>query len=435
MSMPKIKSGNSFYVDYTLMYSDEGVDVPLNIDELLDLKVCIEASIYNKRLYPDYTTHDNVISIHIKPEDQPYYELYRVILTAKYNDNDISRNPKAYQIVPNTEDETGGSCGCVSIGRLIVSDCISIINGSGFTESDMWNALAGEGEQQIHSSHISEATKDFITASDLPNVPTKTSELTNDSGFITSSSIPTKTSQLTNDSQFVTSSDVIAARKLLFIDMWNKAAGSFGAYNASTGFFELNGLTDITYEEALLIYEARTFSMGGSTYMFFFGRQTTIRTNLPYDYDSGSDPLKFGINWNQTIQVLNIAPITTYMYAGSYWSNTRFTPFYNCTALKAVQGIINVSNVSASNAMYYYNVPELETINIAGMKNGLGFFRGCPKITLESMRYLVTNATNTASVIVWVHADTYAKLTNTSNTGWYQLMQDAIAKQIQFATS
>ena len=34
-------------------------------------------------------------------------------------------------------------------------------------------------------------------------IPTKNSELTNDSGFITASSIPTKTSQLTNDSGFI----------------------------------------------------------------------------------------------------------------------------------------------------------------------------------------------------------------------------------------
>lgn len=40
------------------------------------------------------------------------------------------------------------------------------------------------------------------------NVPTKTSDLTNDSGFITISSVPTKTSDLTNDSGFITSADV-----------------------------------------------------------------------------------------------------------------------------------------------------------------------------------------------------------------------------------
>lgn len=39
-------------------------------------------------------------------------------------------------------------------------------------------------------------------------VPTRTSELTNNSGFVTGDSIPTKTSQLTNDSGYITSGDI-----------------------------------------------------------------------------------------------------------------------------------------------------------------------------------------------------------------------------------
>lgn len=67
----------------------------------------------------------------------------------------------------------------------------------------------------------------FVTAKDLPNVPevvsaftndagyitsealpTKTSNLINDSGFITKSSLPTKTSELTNDSGYITSASL-----------------------------------------------------------------------------------------------------------------------------------------------------------------------------------------------------------------------------------
>lgn len=48
----------------------------------------------------------------------------------------------------------------------------------------------------------------YITAQDIPSIPSKISDLTNDSGFITSSSLPTKTSDLTNDSGFITSSDL-----------------------------------------------------------------------------------------------------------------------------------------------------------------------------------------------------------------------------------
>lgn len=42
----------------------------------------------------------------------------------------------------------------------------------------------------------------------LSDLPTKTSDLTNDSGFITSADVPTKTSDLTNDSKFITSDEV-----------------------------------------------------------------------------------------------------------------------------------------------------------------------------------------------------------------------------------
>lgn len=48
----------------------------------------------------------------------------------------------------------------------------------------------------------------FITAQNIPSIPSKTSDLTNDLGFITPSSLPTKTSDLTNDSGFITSSDL-----------------------------------------------------------------------------------------------------------------------------------------------------------------------------------------------------------------------------------
>lgn len=43
---------------------------------------------------------------------------------------------------------------------------------------------------------------------DSSAIPTKTSDLTNDSGFITNADVPSKTSDLTNDSGFITSADI-----------------------------------------------------------------------------------------------------------------------------------------------------------------------------------------------------------------------------------
>jgi len=82
-----------------------------------------------------------------------------------------------------------------------------------FNYNELENKPSVNGTELIGNVNIpiptktSDLTNDsgFITDAD---VPTKTSDLTNDSGFITDADIPTKTSELTNDSGFITSEDI-----------------------------------------------------------------------------------------------------------------------------------------------------------------------------------------------------------------------------------
>ena len=81
-------------------------------------------------------------------------------------------------------------------------------------------------------TNTSELTNDsgFVTLNDF-DIPSKTSDLTNDSGFITSDDVPTSTSDLTNDSGFITSSDVPTSTSDLindsnFVDTSNSAVSS-----------------------------------------------------------------------------------------------------------------------------------------------------------------------------------------------------------------
>ena len=69
----------------------------------------------------------------------------------------------------------------------------------------------------------------FITNADIPTVPTKTSQLENDSGFLTTADIPTKTSQLENDSNFVTTSDIPTSLPQL------SGTGVYDPFGTSTG--------------------------------------------------------------------------------------------------------------------------------------------------------------------------------------------------------
>lgn len=63
----------------------------------------------------------------------------------------------------------------------------------------------GAWVQSVQSSDVytkSQADEQFLPSS--TSIPSKTSDLTNDSGFITAASVPSKTSELTNDSGFIT---------------------------------------------------------------------------------------------------------------------------------------------------------------------------------------------------------------------------------------
>lgn len=79
------------------------------------------------------------------------------------------------------------------------------------------------------------------------DIPTKTSQLQNDSGFITSASVPTKTSQLQNDSGFVTSASVPTKTSQLQNDLGFITASSLPTVNNGTLTIQQDGVTVGTF--------------------------------------------------------------------------------------------------------------------------------------------------------------------------------------------
>ena len=93
--------------------------------------------------------------------------------------------------------------------------------------------------------NVSVTSDQIITKDDLSgyakasDIPTKTSQLTNDSGFAKASDVPTKTSQLTNDSNFLTEIPIASDTKVGGI----KVSTNSGYSINNTGLFELNSAT------------------------------------------------------------------------------------------------------------------------------------------------------------------------------------------------
>lgn len=111
------------------------------------------------------------------------------------NYNDLSNKPT---IPTKTSDLTNDS--------NFVSDASYVHTDNNFTttEKNKLSGIAAGAEVNVQSdwAQTNSSADDYIK--NKPSIPTKTSDLTNDSGFITSASVPTKTSDLTNDSGFIT---------------------------------------------------------------------------------------------------------------------------------------------------------------------------------------------------------------------------------------
>ena len=212
-------------------------------------------------------------------------------------------------------------------------------------------------------------------------------------------------------------------------------------FNSSTGYFELNGLTDIAYDEMLRIYglsETLSYYTSGDMYL---GNYTNpkVRTLIPAA---------------KTIQVqgsyarymfyitnLNISLQSVINFANS--ANISYAFYNNCLCLKKVTPILQCSSNTSFANTTFSSCSSLEDVKIKYLKSNI-FFSGCARLNYESIKYLIDNASNTNAITITVHATTYGYLmgtaTPTTQVGgtsaqWQQIVTDATAKNISFASA
>lgn len=238
-----------------------------------------------------------------------------------------------------------------------------------------------------------------------------------------------------------------------FIDLWNNACidpltkRAVGRYNESTGYFELNGLTDITYQQAMDIYRYTSNGVrldGEKIIVYGFAQ---FRTNLPPS--SGAYWIQIN-NLFSSNSILEVVRLPQFYSSGVQLEPNTRSAFEYCYKLRE---IINVMKAPAhvSDAYTWYGTFgkcfALETVWIKNLYGNISFAQS-PLISSDSISYLVENRTtaNTDVITVEVHADTFAKLTgDTTNPAvaaltpselaqWQQILTAATAKNISFTT-
>lgn len=235
-------------------------------------------------------------------------------------------------------------------------------------------------------------------------------------------------------------------KKRLFIDIWNDVCGTYGTYNNQTGYFELNGLTDITYEEALDIYRDGTFDSLSSA-----GKNFSHRTNLPIRarHSTGTIAMSFtSDDFAMDTEVANLKTLNSSIGFSAYPISIYNKPM-GYAKLKKIIGFIDFHFARATINWFVgaTNIEEVEIHRLAYSIN-LG---SCSKLSLQSFTTLINNADSDKDSgihprVVTVHADVYAKLTGDTTSSaaaalteeelaqWAQVLTDAMAKNISFAT-
>lgn len=191
-------------------------------------------------------------------------------------------------------------------------------------------------------------------------------------------------------------------------------------YNESTGFFELNGLTDLTAADTRKILKAGRMTNDTTNYFYI---NTRIRTNLParvvYTIVDGIRTF-LGCNTVEVADCGNIIP--------------HHEMFYGCTNLKQINLFAPMSFEPKKNV--YEGCVSLETIEMNRVYYVDTNFSDSPLLSLATFRQIVhlTPADNAKAFTITVHPDVYAKLTDETNTEWHQVLLDAVEKQITFVT-
>lgn len=209
------------------------------------------------------------------------------------------------------------------------------------------------------------------------------------------------------------------------------AAGA--VYNEQTGFYELNGLTDITEEQMRAIY-VKTNEMDKYSDLTSSYPDAKIRANLGF-YENT-------YRFQKSISIFNAFRDSQFevLKLGDNSLNYR-TPVSNvnsafmaCRKLTKIIGVLDFLNITSNVNYTFRSCEKLNSVFIKNLKISIPF-SDSPLISLESLQFLITNAANTSPITVTVHADVYAKIQDETNVEWHALIETAAAKQITFATA
>jgi hypothetical protein len=201
-------------------------------------------------------------------------------------------------------------------------------------------------------------------------------------------------------------------------------------YNETSGYYEMNGLTDLTESQMADIYinTAVQINIGiRSDASFINMSYSNIRTSFPRTTRSGYD----GTNDVNRFRLCDKLEVYKNYQLFGHFSFAVNSMFNGCSELRVVDFLFlrEITN-AAYVADCLTGCVKLVTCKVKNLKVSFSF-ASSPLLSLASIQYLVTNRANeTNRITITVHADVWAKLNDAVNyPTWNALLVDAVANQ------
>lgn len=181
-------------------------------------------------------------------------------------------------------------------------------------------------------------------------------------------------------------------------------------YNEATGFYELNGLTDITEEEMRRIYK-----YAGTPQVKASHAYSNIRTNFPSPgYYNGS--LYDAMFYASKIEVVNLGyrQVNQPNLLEPFVMLEGKNAFYICKNLRIIYGRIEQSYVTKDWDLTFGECAKLEEVRISKLMTSIKL-SWSPNLSKESVLYMITNANPPSgaavgSITITLHPTAYARL-------------------------
>lgn len=179
-------------------------------------------------------------------------------------------------------------------------------------------------------------------------------------------------------------------------------------YNEATGFYELNGLTDITEEEMRVIYKYAGTPQAKAAFAY-----SKARTNLPMPgmYNGSVYGAMFYGCPNLEVAYLGNRQSSPTSYDVPFVYTEGNNCFYLCKKLKKIYGKIYQRN---DWDLTFGDCLALEEVRIAELHSSIQL-SWSPNLSKESVQYMITNAkplsgAAVGSITITLHPTAYARL-------------------------